>query len=88
MEGHGKAVRLVTNQLHQVQHRRVPVQHHRLILLPLHIDDLFALGDGRQRLIHDAERLQRLRRRMQLPDAAIDQHQARHLPPYSSCTRL
>ena len=78
MEGHGKAVGFVANQLHQVQHRRMVIEHDRFIFLPVHVDDFFALGDRRQRLIDDLERFQCLGSGMQLAEAAVDQHQARH----------
>src|SRR5664280_125277 len=57
----------------------MPVEHYRLVLLALDVDDLFALGDRGQRLVDDAQRFQRLRGCVQLSDAAIDQHQARHV---------
>src|ERR1700678_441433 len=50
MVGHGKPMAFVANLLHQMQHGRSAVQHYRFILLTVDIDDLFALGDRRQRL--------------------------------------
>src|SRR5271165_1082724 len=47
MEGHRETMRFVAHQLHQVQHRRVTVEHDRIVLLAVHVDNLFALGNRR-----------------------------------------
>ena len=43
--GHSEAVGLIANPLHQVQYRGSPVEHDRLIFLPVDIDDLLSLGN-------------------------------------------
>ena len=81
---HREAVRLVAHQLNQVQHRRMPIEHDGIALLPVHVDDFFALGNRSQWLIHDTQRLQRIGCGMQLPNASVDQDQAGQrssLPP-------
>ena len=40
-----KPVRLIADELHQVQHRRMAVEHHRIALLAVHVDNLLALGN-------------------------------------------
>src|SRR5882757_2754317 len=50
MIGHGKTVTLVANFLHQVKHGRPPIQHHRLVLLSIDVNDLLALCNGREGL--------------------------------------
>ena len=47
VEGHGKAVRFVANELNQMQHRRVMIERDRILLLAVDIENLFALGDRR-----------------------------------------
>ena len=79
VERHRKAMRFIAHHLHYVQYWRVMVNDYRLALLPEDIDHFFPLGDRRQRLVGDLQRLQRFGGGMQLPDAAIDQHQAGHL---------
>src|SRR5260370_11738982 len=68
-----KTVGLVANLLNQVQHRRMPLQHDRLIFLPQHVKNLLFLRDARNWLIDDMQRLERLRRGVQLADTTIDQ---------------
>ena len=70
-------MRLIADQLNQVQNWRVPVQHNRVILLPVHVDDLLALGDRGQRLIDNPQLFQRACGGVQLPDAYVDQNEAR-----------
>jgi len=48
MERHREPVRFIANQLHEVQYRRVVIQRHRFIFLPVDINDFLALGDGRR----------------------------------------
>src|SRR5882724_5071746 len=79
MEGNGKPVGFVTDQLHQVQNRRVMVERYRFVLLAVDIDNFFALGDRRQGLIDNLQRIKRFSSCVQLAQAAIDQHQAGHL---------
>ncbi len=55
------------------------VERDRFVFLSVDVDDLFALGDGGQRLVDDLERLECLRGGVQLAEAAVDQDQARHL---------
>ncbi len=45
----GETVALVADELDQMQHRRMAVEDHRLLLVAVEVDDLFALGDGSQR---------------------------------------
>ena len=79
MECNREAVSLVANQLHQVQYRRVMIERNRLTLLPVDVNNFFALGDRGQRLVDDLERFERLGCGMQLAEPAVDQHQAGHL---------
>src|ERR1039457_5577113 len=78
VEGQGKTVGLIANELNQVKHRRVMVQRNRVFLLAVDVQDLLAFGDGSQRLIDDLERLQRVRSRVQLSETTVDQHEAGH----------
>ncbi len=48
--GDGEAVALIANALDEMENRRAAVEDDGLILLPVDIDDLFALGDGGERL--------------------------------------
>ncbi len=77
MVGHGEAMAFIANLLHQVKHRRTPIQHDRLILLPIDVDDLLALRDRRQWLQRHANLLQRRICRMQLAQSSIDQNEGR-----------
>ena len=71
--GDGEAVALVADLLDQVQHGRAAVEDHGLVLLPVDVDDLFALGDGGERLQGDAELFERSVRGVQLAEAAVDE---------------
>src|SRR3954465_4562439 len=55
------------------------VQDDRIVFLPVDVDDLFTFRDRSEWLVRDLQRLQSLRRGVQLANAAIDQDQARHL---------
>ena len=77
MEGDGEAVSFVAHLLHQVQHGRVALQHHRLVLLAVDVDDLLFFCDGRQRLVDDAQLLQGGGGGVQLSQAAVNQDQIR-----------
>ena len=79
MERDREAVGFVADQLYQVQHRIVVIEDDRIVLLSVDVDDLFALSDRSQRLAGDLQRFERLRRSVQLADAAVDEDQARHL---------
>ena len=62
--GDGEAVALVADLLDEVQHGRAAVEDDGLVLLAVDVDDLFALGDGGERLQGDAELFERgVRRR-------------------------
>ena len=74
---HRKAVALITDLLDYMQHRRAPVEHHRIVLLSMHVDDLLALGNRGQRLRRQPDLLQRGGGGVQLPQSAVDQHQRR-----------
>src|SRR5579859_1370585 len=52
------------------------VEHHRVVLLPVDIDDLFFFGDGCQRLVGDLQPFQGFGGSVQLAEAAIYQNQA------------
>src|SRR5581483_2226186 len=78
VKGHSEAVRLVADQLNQVQDWGVMIEDDWLILLTVHVDDLLPLGNGGQRLIDNLQRFERLSGRVQLPQASINQHEARH----------
>ncbi len=66
MEGNSKPMGFVTDQLHQVQNRRVMVERYRFVLLAVDIDNFFALGDRRQRLVDDLQRFERFGSGVQL----------------------
>ena len=74
----GEAVALVADELNQMQHRRAAVEDHRLVFVAVEVDDLFALGNRRQRLRGEAERFKRLGGGVKLAEAAIDEDQRRH----------
>src|SRR3974390_1211499 len=76
MERDGKAVGFIANQLYEMQHGRMAVEYNWIILLPMHVDDLLALGDRRQRLVNNADRLQGTGGSVQLPNAPVDEDQA------------
>ena len=59
MEGYGEPVSLIANELNQVQYGRVVIERDRIFFLTVHIENFFALSDGRQRLVDDLERIQR-----------------------------
>jgi hypothetical protein len=50
---HGEAVRFIANLLDQVKDRGMMLQPYRLILLAEDIDNLFLLGNARDRLVDD-----------------------------------
>jgi len=75
MKRHRETVRFIANHLDQVQNRRIAIEPDGLVLLAKYIDQLFALGDRRQRLVDDPKRFQRVSRRVKLSNAAVDQDQ-------------
>src|SRR5882762_10998476 len=77
MERHGEAMSFIADHLNQMEHRRMMVEHDRIVFLSVDVDDLFALGDRSKREVDDLEGLERLCCRVKLPDAAIDQYEAR-----------
>src|SRR5271154_7554850 len=79
MEGNGEAMRFIADQLHQMQHRRMVIENYGLALLPVDVDDFFALGYGSQGLIDYFEGFQRLGCRVELTETSVDQDQARHV---------
>ena len=50
MVGDGEAMGLVADALDEMQHRRAAVEDDGLVFLAVEVDDLFALGDGGERL--------------------------------------
>src|SRR6202522_1351878 len=72
MEGHGETVSFVTNQLDQVQHRRMVVENDRFTFLSEHINDFFALSNRSQRLIDNFEQRKCLSGGVQLTESAVD----------------
>jgi hypothetical protein len=54
------------------------VENDGVVFLSVDVDDLFALGDGGERLVDDFERFERLGGGVELSQAAVDQHQAGH----------
>ena len=73
-----KPMALVANQLHQMQHRRTPIEHHRFVFAAIHVNHFLALGNRSERLTGESQLFQRLKRRMKLPQPAIDQDQRWH----------
>src|SRR6266571_706467 len=61
-----------------MEHGRMPVEHHGLVLLAVDVDDLLAFGDGGKRLAGNLQFGQSLGCGVQLAEAAINEHQARH----------
>src|SRR5579863_137423 len=59
MECDGEAMSFIANQLNQMQHRRVMIERDGIFLLAVDVEKLLALGDGRQRLVDDLERIER-----------------------------
>ena len=55
VEGHGKTVGFIADQLNQMQYRRVMVECDRFVFLPIDVDDFLALGDRGQRLVDDLQ---------------------------------
>src|SRR5258708_4075215 len=77
MKGHGKTMGLISDLVDQMQDRRMALQDDRLIFLAEDVEDFFFLGDARERLIDDLQRVKGLRGGMELPDSTINQNQAR-----------
>src|SRR2546425_7163713 len=77
VKGDRKPVGFVADLLDQVQDGRVALEHDRLVLLPKGIDYFLFFRDAGKRLIDDLEFFERRSGRVQLPDAAVDQDQAR-----------
>src|ERR1017187_4145004 len=50
-----KAVALVANQLHKMEHRRAAVQYHRLLLVAVDVNDLLLFCNRRYRLRCEAK---------------------------------
>ena len=51
------------------------VEHNGILLLAIHVDDLFLLGDGGERLVDNLQRVQGLRCGVELAEPAVDQQQ-------------
>ncbi len=64
---------LVADLLDEVQDGRAAVEDDGVGLLPVDVDDLFALGDGGERLQRDADGFERLVGGVKLAEAAVDQ---------------
>jgi hypothetical protein len=73
VERNRKTVRLIPDLLNKVKHRRMPLQHDRLIFLAQHVKNFLFFRNTRDRLIDDLQLFERLRRGVKLSDAAIDQ---------------
>src|SRR5580700_5218810 len=71
--GDGKAVRFVADLLDHMQHGRAAVEYDGLILLSVDVDDLFALGDGGERLRRKPQLFKSGGSGVQLPEAAVDE---------------
>src|SRR5713226_1274110 len=67
---------LIPNLLDEMEDRRMALQYDRLVFLAEDVEDFFFLGDAREWLIDDLQRLECLRCGMELPDSAINQDQA------------
>ena len=80
VEGHGEAVRLVADALHQQQRRVVARQGDRVRARSRVKQQLFLLRDARRPPGCQADRLERLVGRRQLPLAAVDEDQVRKRP--------
>ncbi len=78
MEGHRKTVRLIPDELHQVQHRRVVIENHRFVFLAEDVNYLLAFRDRSEWLIDDLQGSKCISRGVELPQAAIYQNQAGH----------
>src|SRR5262245_54625520 len=72
MKRDGKTMALVTNLLNQAQNRRAAFERDRFILAAGDVNNLFALRDAPQRLIHNIELIERGLCGVQLSDAAVD----------------
>ena len=77
VEGDRKAVGFVADLLHQSQDGRVAVEAERIVLLAVHVNGLFALGDAGQRQVDDLEFFEGSGGGVELADAAVNQHQPR-----------
>src|ERR1051326_712177 len=80
MERYRKAMGFIADKLYQMQYWRMMIEHYRLVLLPVDVDNLLALGDRSQRLIDNFKRVQSLSCGMQLAQAAVNQDQAWECP--------
>src|ERR1700752_4804751 len=78
MEGDGETMGLVANELDQMQHRRMVIEHDGISLLDVDVENLFALRNGCEGLVDDRKGFEGLGRSMELPQAAVDQYQAGH----------
>src|ERR1035438_2570035 len=50
MERHSESMGFIADQLNQVEHRGMMVEHDGIVFLPVNVNDFFALGDGSERL--------------------------------------
>src|SRR5580704_1408400 len=78
MKGYSEAMGFIANELNQVQYGRVMIERDRIFLLSIDVENFFALRDRGQRLVNNLQRVERGGGGVQLSEAAIDQHQARH----------
>ncbi len=69
----GEAMALVADELDKMQHRRAAVEDDGLLFVAIEVDDLFALGDGGQRLRGQAQRFERFGGGVELAQAAVDE---------------
>ena len=72
MECDGKAMRLVTDLLDEMKHRRMVFENDGLIFLAEDIKNFFLFGDAGHRLVDDLQRIEGLGGGVQLADATVN----------------
>ena len=73
MVGDGEAVALVADLLDEVEDRGAAVEDDGFVFLSVDVDDLFAFGDGGERLEGDAELFECRVGGVELAEAAVDE---------------
>jgi len=73
MVADGEAVALVADELDEMEDGGAAVEDDGLLLVAVEIDDLFALGDGGQRLAGEAEGFEGLGGGVKLAQSAVDE---------------
>jgi hypothetical protein len=74
--GYGEAVGFVADLLDDVEDGAAAVEDDGVVLLAVDVDDLFALGDGGQRLGGEADLVEGVGGGVELAEAAVDQDEA------------